>query len=162
MDKSTVTKGSSSADRGSTVGRRIPGRLSRTAPIHVFDQGLSPDSMLVTTIRTEGLGLLVISSQLRVLYSNEHAPGLLLRLRALQSGISDHTATDAELPSSIRVLCEEVQQALVDRVEQGDWGPFELSRTVGTVNDSILVRAFVFPSRVSLTHSRLLVTMQAL
>ncbi len=162
MDKSAVTKDSTAADRSGAVGRRIPGRLSPTAPIHLLDQGLSPDSMLVTTIKTEGLGLLVISGQLRILYANDHAPGLLLRLRALQSGTSDETTTGSELPSSIQVLCEEVQQVLVDRVEQGDWCPFELSRTVGTVNDSMLVRAFVFPSRASLIHSRLLVTMQTL
>lgn len=162
MDESAVTKDSTSANRNGTVGRRIPGRLSPTAPIHLFDQGLSPDSMLVTTIKTEGLGLLVISSHLHILYANDHAPGFLLRLRALQSGTPDETSAASELPSSIHMLCDEVQQVLVDRVEQGDWRPFELSRTVGTVNDSMLVRAFVFPSRASLTQSRLLVTMQPL
>ena len=109
-----------------------------------------------------GLGLLVVSTTHTVLHTNEHAPPLLDKLRALQTSGDGDIRQDSGLPTSVRVVCEEAQQTLLDRSEQNDWQPFEVSRVVGGAEESMMVRAFVFPSRASLTHTRILITLQQL
>lgn len=107
------------------------------------------------------LGLLVLLSTTRtVVQSNERAQALLEQLRHLQTLSDDAATTPSDLPLSIRNVCDEAHQTLSDRSEQNDWQPFEVSRLIGHANTAMMVRAFVFPSRASLTSTRILVTLQ--
>lgn len=111
----------------------------------------------------QDLGLLVLLSTTQaVLHANGQARALLERLRLLQTPVERGTSGASGLPISVRGVCEEAQRTLSDRSEQNDWQPFEVSRVVGSADDSMLVRAFVFPSRASLTQTRILVTLQPL
>lgn len=109
-----------------------------------------------------GLGLLVVSTTHDVLHTNEYAPPLLERLRALQTSGDQDDRQDPCLPTSVRIVCEEAQRTLLDRSEQNDWQPFEVSCVVGGADESMMVRAFVFPSRTSVTRTRILITLQPL
>lgn len=112
-------------------------------------------------IDSSDIGLLVLLSTTRtVVQSNERARTLLDQVRRLQTISDDEAATPSALPFSIRCVCDDAQRTLSERSEQNDWQPFEVSRLVGHTNTALMVRAFVFPSRASLTSTRILVTLQ--
>ena len=122
----------------------------------------SPDQTLKIADPPPGVGLLVLSKQHTVLHTNAEAAALLQRLRLLQTRHEASTECAPRLPATVQYVCDEVDRTLIDRSEHNDWLPFEVSRTVGDAREAIMVRAFVFPSRASLSQTRILITLHTL
>jgi hypothetical protein len=104
---------------------------------------------------TPKVGLLVLSSSSHVLHLDEQASLLLGDLQR-----QEQRAGATGLPPSVETFCSEIQDLLSDREEADDWRPFEVKRSVGQSPQAMILRAFVFPSRISLARTRILVTLQ--
>lgn len=144
---------------GESLPPQSPPEHSRSRP---GDLSGSPIRTLEIPDPPPGVGLLVLSTQHTVLHTNAEAPALLQRLRVLQTSHEAITEGEPELPTTVQLVCDEVDRTLIDRSEHNDWLPFEISRTVGDAREAIMVRAFVFPSRASLSHTRVLITLHTL
>ena len=140
----------------------LPQSSSGSRPTQPDDLSGSPIHTLGIPDPPPGVGLLVLSTQHTVLHTNAEAPALLERLRVLQTPHEAGMRRDQELPATVQYVCDEVDRTLIDRSEHNDWLPFEVSRTVGDAREGIMVRAFVFPSRASLSHTRILITLHTL
>ena len=106
--------------------------------------------------RNLGSGVLVFNTSLQVLHRNPEAVELSRRIQQAETG----TVSGDVLPRVVTDLCHKIRRDLQLRIDAGNWGQFQVRRSIGTPQELVVLNGIGLPDRGGWQRSRILIMMK--
>ena len=104
----------------------------------------------------EGPGILVLSTDLRLLHMNRRGWELMQHINSEQA-----VKAAGVLPAQVIQMCAEIEKLLRGQSQAKDWEQLEVRRLVGNSTKPVLLRGFVLPGSKGVQQTRVLVLLEA-